>query len=93
MAKKPDAFQIVTDAIVAKLEEGTIPWRKPWNANSQLPKNLATGKHYRGINIWLLMAMGFEKAKKFLENHPDIKGYLIYADESGDIATWQSPDF
>ena len=27
---KVDLFQVVTDKIVAALEKGTSPWRKPW---------------------------------------------------------------
>jgi antirestriction protein ArdC len=25
-----DLHQMVTDKIIAKLEEGVVPWRKPW---------------------------------------------------------------
>ncbi len=34
------------------MESGNVPWRKPWSAN--VPKNLFTGKSYRGVNNWLL---------------------------------------
>ena len=26
-----DLFQIITDRIVAELEQGVIPWQKPWS--------------------------------------------------------------
>jgi len=29
-----DAYQAITDRIIAKLEEGTIPWKKPWRGGS-----------------------------------------------------------
>lgn len=48
-------YQIVTDRIVELLEQGTIPWRKPWRS-SGVPVNLVSGREYRGINVWLLMA-------------------------------------
>ena len=35
-----------------------------------------------------LMAMGFKKSKKFLVKHPNLKGFLIYSDENGDIKTY-----
>lgn len=47
-----NVYQIVTDQIVAQLEQGVIPWRKPWR--TELPCNLVSGKPYRGINIFLL---------------------------------------
>ncbi len=49
-----DAYQRITDHIVTLLETGTVPWHKPWNAETGMPKNLASGKPYRGINIFML---------------------------------------
>ncbi len=40
-----------------------------------------------------LMAMGFEKSKEFLENHTELKAFLIYADENGDMQTYKSANF
>lgn len=45
-------YQIVTDKILEKLDEGTIPWRKPWDM--QDPVNWITQKPYRGMNYILL---------------------------------------
>lgn len=45
--------------ILALLDEGKIPWRKPWTGNGGgLPKNVQTGKHYSGGNAFLLMLQG-----------------------------------
>jgi antirestriction protein ArdC len=46
-------YQIVTDRIITMLEQGTVPWHKPWGIDGQ-PKSLASGKAYRGINIFML---------------------------------------
>lgn len=53
-ATKSDVYQIVTDKVLEALEQGTVPWHKPWNTETGLPKNLTTGKVYRGINPFLL---------------------------------------
>ena len=37
------------------------------------------------------MVMGLEKAKKFLEQHPELMAYFIYSDEKGENAVWFSP--
>jgi len=34
------------------------------------------------------MAMGLKKSKLFLEKHQDLKCFLIYSDEKGDIRTF-----
>jgi len=50
-----DAYQAITDRIIAKLEEGTIPWKKPWRGGSTAwPVNLKTKKRYNGVNVLLL---------------------------------------
>jgi len=54
-ALKP--YQVITDRILALLEQGTVPWRKPW-ADTGAPKSLASGKAYRGVNTFLLAAQG-----------------------------------
>jgi len=45
-------YEIITSQIIAQLEKGVAPWRKPWNGG--LPKNLVSRKGYRGINLFLL---------------------------------------
>lgn len=52
------AYEKITDRIIAQLEKGVVPWRKPWKVVA--PKNLVTGKTYRGINVLLLGIQGFE---------------------------------
>ncbi|MDO9580435.1 MAG: zincin-like metallopeptidase domain-containing protein [Bacteroidales bacterium] len=53
--KKTDVYQIVTNNILAAMENGIIPWRKPFKTSfSPIPINFSTGKVYRGINVFLL---------------------------------------
>ncbi len=54
---KLDLYQTITDRILELLDAGTVPWRNPIQrtaAGDGLPKSLASGKHYRGINVFLL---------------------------------------
>ena len=53
-------YDQITERIIALLEKGTVPWRKPWKAQTGLPRNLVTKKLYRGINVLLLHAMHYE---------------------------------
>ena len=40
------------------------------------------------------MVIGLEKAKEFIERSPDdLAGYLIYADENGEMHEWASANF
>src|SRR6266436_4390091 len=50
-------YEIITNQILAELEKGEVPWRKPWH--SLPPANLITKKAYRGINVFLLWFAGY----------------------------------
>lgn len=55
---KLDIHQHVTDTIIAQIEAGTPPWRKPWTGGAgaaALPLR-HNGEAYRGINILILWA-------------------------------------
>jgi antirestriction protein ArdC len=53
-----DHYSEVTSQIIAALEAGTPPWRKPWDTskagNLGIPCNAVTGMRYRGINVLTL---------------------------------------
>jgi antirestriction protein ArdC len=57
-----DHYQEVTNRIIAALEAGTPPWRKPWDPDKAggpaMPRNAATGHRYRGINVLTLGMSG-----------------------------------
>jgi len=55
-------YEIVTQRILESLENGEIPWHKPWKAawNVRMPHNLVSKKAYRGINVFLLAFAPFD---------------------------------
>jgi antirestriction protein ArdC len=52
-------YDVVNQRIMELLESGTVPWRKTWNAGSNMPVNICSKKEYRGINVFLLACMPF----------------------------------
>ena len=50
-----DVYGIITEKIINLLEQGIVPWRRPWTGTG-LPRNLVSMKPYRGINYFLLSA-------------------------------------
>ena len=50
-------YSIVTEQILNQLEAGVAPWHRPWT--TQVPKNLVSGRGYRGINVFLLASNGY----------------------------------
>jgi antirestriction protein ArdC len=53
------SYQIITDRVLVLLEQGTVPWQKPWHSTTGMPRNLFSQRPYTGINVWLLTAMGY----------------------------------
>jgi len=50
-----DLYTTVTHRIIAALEQGTPPWICPWRKDtSSVPRNLVSGKPYRGVNFIML---------------------------------------
>jgi antirestriction protein ArdC len=56
--QRRDHYQELTSKIIAALEAGVAPWRRPWDPNacggSDVPVNVATGHRYRGVNLFVL---------------------------------------
>lgn len=49
-----DIFAVVTAQIISQLEQGIVPWRRPWDAC--WPTSYQANKEYRGINVLLLQS-------------------------------------
>jgi antirestriction protein ArdC len=52
-------YDVMTNRILALLEQGTVPWHRPWDSAVGLTRNLVSQRAYCGINVWLLTAMGY----------------------------------
>ena len=55
-----NVYAIVTEKIINLLEQGVVPWRRPWTGGG-LPRNVVSKKPYRGINHFLLSASKYVK--------------------------------
>ena len=52
MAK--DVFSVVTGQIVNLLEQGIVPWRRPWSGCG--PVSYQSNQQYQGLNVFLLQS-------------------------------------
>jgi antirestriction protein ArdC len=58
---KQSLYEEVTNSIIEQLEQGAIPWVKPWTADSSADKNIVSQKPYQGINRLILGMTGMVK--------------------------------
>jgi antirestriction protein ArdC len=91
-----DVYQIVTDKIIALLQGGTIPWRKPWTVDNsgrpQMPVNLVSKRPYRGINVWMLAAAGYASPYWLTYNQCAKLGGQVRAGEQSTLAVFWKRD-
>lgn len=69
MSKK--VYEMVTDVIIEKLNEGTIPWNQPFVNGGAV--NWKTQKPYRGINTMLLSSGEYATYKQIKEAGGKVK--------------------
>lgn len=94
--KKPkrDIYQEVTDKIIGYLEEGTAPWRNPIKRGTRggWPKNMDSGKRYRGINVLLLgmsaWSGGFSSDYWLTFKQAQAQGGQVRKGEKGSLVTF-----
>jgi antirestriction protein ArdC len=79
---KRDLYQEVTDKIIAALESNAL-WQRPWSALAEtgLPRNGLSGRHYNGINTILLFLeaqqRGFDDSRYMTFKQASEAGYKI----------------
>lgn len=61
MATAQEIKQEIVDKVLAALEKGRVPWRKPWSGGGAAHRNAVTGRRYSGINPFLLAMTAIEK--------------------------------
>jgi antirestriction protein ArdC len=53
-----NAYEVITNRIIEKMEQGLIPWRRPWT--NQTPRNFVSKRAYHGVNLLLLTLSEYE---------------------------------
>lgn len=82
-AKKVDVYKIVTDKLIKELENGVIPWRKPWINGGAV--NWVKQRPYRGINTMLLDAGEYATFKQV----SDAGGKVKKGEEGHIVVFWK----
>jgi len=84
--EKASTYEIVTQKIIERMEQGDIPWKKPWKA--QLPRNLITNKPYRGVNLLLLGSQDYQSPYWLTFKQAQEKGGHVRKGEKGSMVTF-----
>ena len=90
---KPDTAERIVEQILAALDRGVSPWHRPWR-DGYAPRNLVTGRAYRGANALLLGLMDYEDPR-YLTFHAALDmGANVRKGERGHLVMfWQRHDY
>lgn len=78
-----NVYEVITTRIIDMMQKGTVPWRQPWRAGGGEPKNLVSGKAYRGINVLMLGCQGFTSPYWLTFNQARQRGGNVRKGEKG----------
>jgi antirestriction protein ArdC len=85
-----NVYEVINSRIMELLEGGTVPWRKPWNAQSNYPKNLISKKPYKGVNVFLLSCQQYGSPWWLTFNQVQEKGgHVIKGSKSTPVIFWK----
>src|SRR5262245_11757495 len=88
-AARGDLYEDITARICDLLEAGTVPWRKPWRGGGA-PRNFATGRPYRGINVLLLAFAPFGSSRWLTFNQAKaLGGFVRKGERAVPIVFWK----
>ena len=78
-------YERVTQKITELLKQGVVPWQKPWDAHVGPPRNGVSGRHYRGLNVFMLSYAGFDSPWWFTPRQVNgLDGHII----KGERVSW-----
>jgi antirestriction protein ArdC len=94
--ERRDIAAEVTEKLIAALEAGTLPWRKPWATEGAtiggLPYSVTSRARYRGINVLLLSLSqsvnGFRSSGWMTYNAAQEVGAHVRKGEKGTLVTF-----
>ena len=87
-----DVYGIITERITKALDEGTVPWHKPWDAAAGAPRNAVSKKAYRGINVFLLGMGGMRFESNYwlsFKQSQQLGGNVRRGEKSQQVIFWK----
>ena len=86
MATKINVYEMVTERIIAELEDGIIPWEKPWTGIRSGAYNRVSKKPYSLLNQMLLKHTGEYATFK---QWTDLGGHVKKGEKSEIVVFWK----
>ncbi len=90
-APPADPYKLVTDKILAMLDQGRIPWHRPWEEGGwgQTPRNAVSNRPYRGVNVLLLQGLYRDPRWLTFKQALDLGGAVRKGEKGQTVLLWK----
>jgi antirestriction protein ArdC len=86
-----NVYEIITSRILDSLKSGVVPWRCPWSVET--PRNLVSGREYRGVNVLLLQSAAFSSPHWLtFKQAKDVGGSVKRGERGCPVVFWKIYD-
>ena len=83
-------YERVTQKVTELLDQGVVPWQKPWHGKVGPPRNGVSGRYYRGLNVFLLSHAGYESPWWFSPKQVnDLGGHIMRGEKVSWVHFWK----
>lgn len=88
-----NVYDMINSRIMELLEAGTVPWKKPWQGSTSLPKNLVSKRAYRGVNLFMLGCQSYSSPYWLTYKQcVDLGGHVMKGEKSTPVIFWKMLD-
>lgn len=83
-------YDVINSRIMELLQQGTVPWRKTWHSQNNMPKNFVSGKEYRGVNVFMLACQEYSSRWWFTYKQATERGgHVRKGEKSTPVVFWK----
>jgi len=84
------AYDVIADRILASLDRGEVPWRKPWGLKPGIMPQSVTGHEYSGINALVLGLSGYGDPRWLtFRKANELGGHVRKGEKSTPVVLWK----
>lgn len=88
-----NVYEMINSRIMELLEQGTVPWKKPWQGTAAMPQNLVSKKAYRGVNSFLLACQPYGSPYWLtFKQCSELGGKVVKGSKSTPVVFWKMLD-
>ena len=83
-------YERVAERVSELLQQGVVPWQKPWSVKVGRPRNGKTGRYYRGLNVFMLSACGYDSPWWFTPKQiNELGGHIRKGEKVSWVQLWK----